>query len=96
MPSYDFFCDTCESLTIEQFPFRDRPEKIQCACGSLAAYQIGMPMVLKASYPDGHKRKGWSELREANKLIREAAKSNHGTAKEIRNEIKKMKVNIEK
>lgn len=47
------------------------------------------PMQLKASYPDGHKRKGWAEQREAVKLEKQAAVTgSRQTRAEISKEIR--------
>lgn len=48
------------------------------------------PMQLRASFPDGHKRKGWAELRESAKLEKLAAVSDAGTKKEIKDTIRQM------
>ena len=80
------------------FAAGERPEVAPCPdCGAEAQYRISMPNITgKASFLDGHKRKGWADLKEANKLVREAASSKKDTAKEIRQEIKKLKVRVEK
>jgi hypothetical protein len=97
MPSYTYFCPDCEAKTYEQFKFSERPETIKClVCQGTAEYRIDMPGITRASYVDGTKRKGWSEIREANKLVQAAAVSKPDTAKEIRKEIKKMGVRVEK
>lgn len=52
-----------------------------------------MPMQMKASYPDGLKRKGWTELKEAAKLEKERAVARTDAQKnEIAREITKMGV----
>lgn len=72
MPVYEFQCVDCESINVEQFPMADRPEHISCMCGGKANRIISMPnLMIKEAYLDGTKRKGFSELKEANRLHRE-------------------------
>ena len=97
MPNYSYLCGTCESITIHNAPYETRPTEVVCACGGEAKYTIDSPMVMRASYPDGTKRKGFAELREANKLTKEKYQTrNKETAAEITREIKKMGVKVEK
>lgn len=62
-------------------------------CEEEAFYrQLKMPSNTKASFVDGTKRKGWSDIKEAAKLKREAAVSRGDKRKEIAAEIRKMGV----
>lgn len=97
MPNYEYHCNSCNSVTIQMFPYDSRPEKIVCACGSDSHYQIAMPYVNgKASFLDGHKRKGWADLKESAKLNKQAAVAKGDTRKEIQKEIRKLGVRTEK
>lgn len=97
MATYTYSCQFCGIRSYEQHKFEDRPERIAChECQGVATYIIDTPGLTKASYIDGTKRKGWSEFREANSLVKEAAVSKRGTANEIRKEIRKMGVKVEK
>lgn len=97
MPTYNYRCDNCDVVHIESFPIANRPDSVGCPlCGESAHYEIAAVAFTKASYVDGHKRKGWADFKEANKLVREAAVSKKDTAREIRKEIKKMGVKVEK
>lgn len=70
-PTYEFQCVECESVNVEEFRMAERPESITCACGGKANYKISMPnRAFKEAYLDGTKRKGFSELKEANRLHR--------------------------
>lgn len=97
MAVYNFFCETCDQVFDGHFKIGTRPDKIPCpgGCGQEAEYRISAPMVMKASYPDGHKRKGWADLKAAAKLNIEAAGAKKETAAEIKQEIKKMGVKLE-
>lgn len=48
------------------------------------------PMQLRASFPDGHKRSGWQDLKESARLEKIAAVANRETKKEIKAEICKL------
>lgn len=97
MPNYDYHCEACQLVTVEFHKIGERPESIPCpmCLTNQAAYTIAAPNLMQASYPDGIKRKGFAEMREANKLLREATVSKRDTAKEIRQEIKKMGIKNE-
>lgn len=95
MPNYEYTCLDCGSVTIESHRWESRPETITCACGGNGEYRVAMPNVVgKASYLDGTKR--FQDLKEANKLTREAANSRPEQKKEIAQEIRKMGVRLEK
>lgn len=97
MPTYVFECQVCSQYTEEQFRIADMPDSIDCGCGGNAVRIIQAPEVLKASYPDGHKRKGWSELREASTLTKEKRGTrDKQEQKRIANQIRKLGVNITK
>lgn len=75
-------------IQIEFFPSASRPEEILCPlCQGVAHYQMAMPAIMRASYPDGHRRKGLSEIKEAAAITREA--SNAGARSETRERARK-------
>lgn len=98
MPNYDYHCITCEEDLIVNVPYAERDRSPCPTCDCLLERQMSMPAVMKASYPDGVKRKGWAELREASKLNKEAIGSkDSGHRKAIEKEIRDgLKVRITK
>ncbi len=96
MPNYDFLCQECGHTTVENYPHAERPAVVPCrACGSgNAQYRIAAANVMSVALPDGTKREGFAELREASKLNLESATAKPDRKKEIREEIKKMRVDI--
>lgn len=98
MPNYDYVCETCESVTVENFRMAERPEEITCACGGRAPRVFAMPnLMIKEAYPDGIKRKGWAEMKESSKLNKQIALQKDDKEKtRIANEIRKMGVQIRK
>jgi hypothetical protein len=54
------------------------------------------PNFTKASYVDGHKRAGWQDMKEAAKLNKQVATARGDTKKEIKAEIRKMRVRMTK
>lgn len=93
-PMYDFLCPECETGEERNVPYAEREDQQCHTCGKVLLRMFPAPMVLSASFPDGHKRKGWSEMREASKLNKESANSPHDRRKEIEKEIKKLGVDI--
>lgn len=61
-----FACDTCDhefDLVIDK---RERDLPVPCeVCGQPARATFSVPRNLRASHPDGTRRRGFSELREA-------------------------------
>lgn len=97
MPTYEFKCETCESITAEQFPMATRPSKVTCACGGTANYMISIPNVMNVALPDGTKRRGFAELREASRLNRAMAGTSDGESKkEMEKELRKLNVDIKR
>lgn len=96
MPNYGFLCEDCGTVTEEFHKISGRPDGIVCACGGIAHHQISTPAIVgKASFLDGQRRKGWSDLKEASKLNVEAAGTKkQDTKKEIAKEIKKLGVKV--
>lgn len=92
MPNYDYICDDCESTTVENHLYSQRPDSTTCACGGKAEYVISMPnLMTKEAILDGIKRPGFAELRENNKLQRIADNvRDAGDKKKIAAEIRKL------
>lgn len=99
MPTYVYYCVECEKATDAFYTLKEtRPDSINCGqCGKPANYQLAAPMVLKASYLDGQRRKQWQDVREASKLNRAAAATdNQQEKKELQAEQKKLGYNFTK
>jgi putative FmdB family regulatory protein len=94
MPTYDYRCDTCDSVLTCFYKIADKPQTVKCDCGGTADAMLGAPMVLKASYLDGQRRKGFADLKEASKLKAMANDSRADVRKDIQKEIKKMGVKV--
>lgn len=75
-------------------PYEKRLENTCPMCGEKGEYQFPAPNVVgKESFLDGHKRKGWAEIREKSKLQQEARKSRSREKRsEIASEIRKLSV----
>lgn len=96
MPNYDFHCDKCDTTEILNVPYEQRDASYNCGqCGSVLARQFPAPMVARASYPDGTTKR-FKEFKEASKLNKEAAVAKDSTKKEIKKELRKMKVDIQR
>lgn len=94
-PNYEYTCMDCGTTTIENHRIGNRPETTKCACGSDAQYRISSPNIMTAALPDGTKRRGFAELKEASKLNSESTASKSRTTKqEITKEIRKMGVRL--
>jgi putative FmdB family regulatory protein len=104
MPNYDYHCAACDTVQTILVPYEKRDDP-GVPCPGCGAYGPGneclerlmvMPNTTRASYVDGHRRKGWDDLREANKLAREKAVAKGESRKEIAREIRKLGVRVEK
>lgn len=99
MPTYVYYCVDCERAQDAFYTLKEtRPDSITCGyCGKVANYQLKAPVVLKASYLDGQRKKQWQDLREASKLNKAAAEtSNEQEKKELQAEQKKIGYNFTK
>lgn len=100
MPTYVYVCEGCAASTDAFYSFKEtRPDSISCSyCeGGIAHYQLKAPVVLKASYLDGQRKKQWQDLREASKLNKAAAQTdNQQEKKELLDEQKKIGYNLTK
>ena len=100
MPNYSYECKVCaagEELILFA-KYEERDNQVCPECSTPVTRQISAPNVMRASYPDGTKRKGFQDLKEAAKLNREAAGEKAGSErrKEIVSQIRKMRVDISK
>lgn len=95
-PTYEFHCEVCESITVEQFSMSARPDSIECVCGGKSHYRISAPnLMLKEAMLDGTKRKGWAEMREASKLNKEIGlQRTEQDKKRIEHQIKRLGVQV--
>lgn len=100
MPTYVYTCEACGTPTDAFYSLKEtRPDSINCSyCeGGIAHYQLKAPMVLKASYLDGQRKKEWQDMREASKLNKAAAQTpNEQEKKELQAEQKKLGYNFNK
>lgn len=95
---YKWKCTACELAVDITRPIAECSvppgEEFACLCPPWQIPQwqrvYEAPALMQASYPDGHRRKGWAELREAAKLEKLAAVSKGDTKSEIKNEIRKL------
>ena len=76
--SIDLYCPECNLKSWDTLPKSEATYEVRWDCPNCGASQSvkripSAPMVAKASYPDGHKRKGFQELKEANHLRTELA-----------------------
>ena len=76
MPNYQWKCEKCDDVIDYNVPSKDRDTfTLPCdCCGTNRVRLFGMPMVMKAAYPDGTKREGWADMLATAKL--EEAKAN--------------------
>lgn len=95
--NYSYKCQTCDSITVDNYKMAERPEHIECACGGIAKFIITAVGIMTHSYADGVKRRGFQDLKEASKLNMAAAGTDDLKKKaEIRAEISKLNVKLEK
>ena len=71
--SIDLYCPECNLKTWDTLPKPEATYENRWDCPSCGAKQSvkripSAPMVAKASYPDGYKRKGFQDLQEAARL----------------------------
>lgn len=96
--NYNWRCQGCDLVVEITRPVAECTvppgEEFSCLCPEnlppdwVRKYEAAMFM--KASYPDGYKRKGWGDLKESAKLEKLAATSKSDTKREIKAEIQKM------
>lgn len=99
MPTYTYWCNSCEEMLDAFYTLKEtRPDQINCHhCEGVANYQLSAPMVLKASFLDGQRKKQWQDLREASKLNKAAAQTaSEQEKKELQSEQKKIGYNFTK
>jgi len=71
--SVDLWCEVCSTRTIttlrrSEATYENRWNCDQCREFNTVKRVPSAPMVAKASYPDGYKRKGFQDLKEAARL----------------------------
>jgi len=71
--SIDLYCPECNTRSWSTVPkteasYENRWDCPVCHTGQSVKRIPSSPMVAKASYPDGYKRAGFEELKEASKL----------------------------
>lgn len=89
----DLQCDRCGVVSVVVIDKADREKEHECPipeCGGTGYAVMGSPTVLKASFPDGHKRKGWSDLKTTVKLEREMAHMPSEKRAELKREVRKI------
>jgi len=92
VPNYDWRCsdEECGVVFIEFAKWEDRDNPLPCqACAAPANMSPNMPSPLKASWPDGYRRKNqpeWQRMRETSKLKLEHA--NQSDSKGDRDKVK--------
>lgn len=97
MPNYEFFCEDCSCVTTGNFLYADRPETVPCTfCEKPARYMMSKPTVMHVALPDGTRRRGWADMKEAAKLNKEAAVARGETKRDIKKEIRKLGIGVEK
>lgn len=97
MPMYDYTCKHCNVVfpALVTYENRDTPEMECPVCSRQDGItrNMAIPTLTKASYPEGYKRPGWGELREAAKLNVEKANTpyqNKAERKRLDREINKL------
>lgn len=97
---YEWQCLICDEINEISKPIaqcNEKPDSCEFCEATDGEWKriYSMPMQLKASYPDGHRRKGFAEVREAQKINREGIESGDRQKRtEIAKEIRKMGVRI--
>jgi len=91
--SIDVKCQDCELVWNELVERElENTAKFTCPnCGGLGKKTVSAPTVLKATYPDGTKRDGFRDMKEALKLESEMYNKHYDKRKEYQDEIKKLK-----
>ena len=93
MPTYDYSCTSCGEESTFLVPYVDREKEQVCNhCGSAAKYKFPCPPIRtsdSASFVDGTSR-GWENIKEANKIKREALNLPDSKRGKHKEEIKKL------
>jgi len=94
MAIYEYKCRQCQITYDEYREFDNRflPGKCDmCGAGTERAF-MSAPGQMNVALPDGSKRKGFSDLKEAAKLEAEAMDSRADERKRIESEVKKLRL----
>ena len=87
MTMYDFRCNSCLIQFEDNVKYEDRDVVgaalcPQCSGMDTARIWVTAPSLMQVAYPDGFKRPGWAEVKEAARLKVEKANISHTNAKE--------------
>lgn len=99
MPTYEWTCDDCEHRWDLLVPYDRRDDAYPCPdCGTCnTTRRFPAPAVMGVALPDGTKRKGFAEMREAINLTKEKAVARtDAQRKELAGEIRKLGIRTEK
>jgi len=93
--SIDLYCPDCNTRSWDTVPrelanYEHRWDCPDCAASQSVRRIPSAPMVAKASYPDGYKRKGFAELLEASNLQSEISGLKGEDKVKMSNEIAKL------
>lgn len=93
MPVYEYTCPTCEIDYVEFRPYEERDTAGKCdAClGDTTRAWRTAPGQMGTALPDGVKRKGFAELKEAAKLENTAFNSRPKDRPAIMKEVQKLR-----
>ena len=70
VPTYEFRCDSCNTIIEEFFKMADRPNTITCDCGESARFIISAPALMqKAAFLDGQRKNEFRDEKEAADLL---------------------------
>lgn len=94
MPLYEYKCATCEIVSEEVKSYEDRFTVVKCLMcnGDMQRAFMTAPAQQNVSLPDGTKRKGFSDMKEAAKLEAEAMDSRPEERKRLESEVKKLRL----
>ena len=101
MLTIDLWCEHCGTRSIvtmlrAEATYEARWDCVECG-GEQAVKRVpSAPMVAKASYPDGYKRKGFQELKEANHLRIEASNLKPSDQIKVTTEINRLEQRTQK
>jgi len=99
--SIDLYCPECNLKTWDTLPKSEATYENRWDCPSCGATQSvkripSAPMVAKASYPDGYKRRGFQDLKEAANLEVERMSMPLAERTQVKSEIDRLEQRIVK
>lgn len=103
-PNYSYECTNwvCRISFVDNVPMAERDthytERECPSCREVGSVKrlLDMPNLMQTALPDGTKRRGWNDLREASKINKQMAGLPPEQRGEASNEIKKLNVKFEK